>query len=404
VPLPAGRGLWRLTAHQRAFADGVSNSQTMITELTGAAGRKLEQAWCTPATLTFSLDGHHPTAALVTELATDVIAWRWDQTAGGDRIMFKGIVAQSADTISEQTHTVTFTCHDYAAVMSRRMLNIVAPYIAEDQDDIAADLLSFAKYTHAMDNTFFGPGSYIPLTATPVAPNGTARGPSGQNRDRTYYPGTNIGTAFDELSKVIGGFDYAVDPTADRLNIYYPYQGVTRADLELVYGNTVAALTRTVDSGSYGNYWRVLGNNGSSDPAAAQLFSERWNADANNITVNPVGLWQGDDNAADVTVQSTLDDKAAGDLALNGTLIPTYALTLRPGTYSTGRPNMGDVVPLVVNSGRLAVNTTVRVLGLTFDIGDDGNEDVSLTVGRPQRGLFDTVAANSRDVNALTRR
>ena len=209
---------------------------------------------------------------------------------------------------------------------------------------------------------------------------------------------------------MIGGFDYDVRPAQpsafgdDVLRIWFPYQGVARSDIVLVYGSTVSSLTRSVDSGDYANFQRALGNNGSSDPAAAQLFSEAVNSDANNVTVTPVGLWMAGDNQADVTIQSTLDQTAQGDLALSGVLVPTYTLGLRPGVYEWGAPNMGDVVPLVVQSGRLNVNTSVRVLGITYDIGDDGQEDVTLTVGRPAVKFRDLLAASTRDVNALTRR
>jgi hypothetical protein len=65
---------------------------------------------------------------------------------------------------------------------------------------------------------------------------------------------------------------------------------------------------------------------------------------------------------------------------------------------------MGDVVPLVVQSGRLNVSTTVRVLGITYDIGDDGQEDVALTVGRPASSLLDLLTTADATVDALTRR
>jgi hypothetical protein len=172
----------------------------------------------------------------------------------------------------------------------------------------------------------------------------------------------------------------------------------------LAYGSTVSALTRSASSQDYANYVRVLGNNGSSDPAAAQLFAEAWNTDANNVTVNPVGLWMSTDNAADVSIQSTLNDQANGDLQLSGLLVPSYTLTMRPGAYFFGSPNMGDTVPLVVKKGRLNVNTTVRVLGISYSIGDDGQEDVSLTVGRPAAKFLDTASQASRDIDALTRR
>jgi hypothetical protein len=85
-------------------------------------------------------------------------------------------------------------------------------------------------------------------------------------------------------------------------------------------------------------------------------------------------------------------------------LTPTYTLGLRPGTYTYGNPNMGDSVPLIINEGRLAVNTTIRVTGITYDIGDDGQEDVTLTVGRPPVTLARLLAAGDRNIDQLARR
>ena len=66
--------------------------------------------------------------------------------------------------------------------------------------------------------------------------------------------------------------------------------------------------------------------------------------------------------------------------------------------------SMGDVVPLVVNSGRLNVNATIRILGITYAIGDDGQEDVSLTVGRQPLTFTQLVTQADRTADALTRR
>jgi hypothetical protein len=65
---------------------------------------------------------------------------------------------------------------------------------------------------------------------------------------------------------------------------------------------------------------------------------------------------------------------------------------------------MGDICPLIVIAGRLNVNTTVRVLGISYDVSDDGDEIVSLTLGRPASTLVDLFTQADRDVDALTRR
>jgi hypothetical protein len=69
-----------------------------------------------------------------------------------------------------------------------------------------------------------------------------------------------------------------------------------------------------------------------------------------------------------------------------------------------GFPNMGDTVTLRVQSGRLNVNTQVRVVGITYDISDDGAEDIQLVVGQPAVSFLKTLTPLRRDINALARR
>lgn len=411
-PVPSGRGRWRLLLMARQFA-AQAFAVSAVAELASARSRRLELTWNQPAKLSFTVDGRSDAAAAVVELQTDVLAQRWDDQTGADFAVFRGVVAQSEDQLTEQEHTVNFTCQSYDAMLARRLFTTTYTVTQRDQDNIVVDFLAAASAARSSAGASFAPGSYLPLVAQSVNPDGSNRaGLSGQLRDRTYLPSTEIGQSLTDLAAVINGFDFDVlpiggpggSPVADLLRIFYPYQGVTRSAPALVYGSTVSSLTRTINSADYANYWRVIGNNGSSDANAPQLFAEAYSADANDVTRIPIGLWMGHDDASDVTIQSTLNDKAQGDLALNGLVVPTYTLTLRPGAYSAGNPNMGDVLPLVVQAGRLNVTTTVRVLGIVFDIGDDGQEDVTLTVGRPAVTLPQLLKGPVRDTAALTRR
>lgn len=414
-PVPPGRGRWRLTLHRRVFRTTDTWQAGLVVELTGARGRRLEQKWNAPAQLQFTLDGHDPAAELVVELAHDVIAWRWDDTAGADRPMFRGVIGQSEDELTEQKHVVTFTCHDYAAMLGRRFN--ATPYTATqmDQDTIAQWIVRLGSdLAQSTSGINFAPGNYLPLSAWQTNPDGTWRpNASGTLRDRTYPAQSQLLDLLTNLAAVQGGFDFDVLPLAiqgsagpgqtDALRIFYPRQGITRTAPVLLYGGTVRSLTRAVNSDSFANYVRVLGNNGSADPAAAQRYSEAW--DPGTALGTTVGMWAYSDNAADVSVQSTLDQMAAGDLAYYATLIPSYTLTLTPGAYYYGALNMGDTLPLVIMSGRLKVNTPVRVVGIAYSLDDDtGDEDVELTVGRPVQKLTDLLSATQRDVEALARR
>ena len=426
VAVPQGRGRWRLTLHRRVFAPNPlmqpaavpTWDKTIVVELTSARGRRLEQAWDTSATLTFTVDGHDPAAAAILELQHDVMAWRWDERTGADVCMFRGVISQSEDQISEQSHTVTFTAHDYFAMLSRRLVAQLTglSFAATDQDTIARTFMYWSSRTPTINNTNLSPGSYLPLWTAMVNPSGTTRATSGVLRDRNYPGGSIYGELFDQLAKVDQGFDYDVIPAPaatglglpagnDALRVFYPAQGVQRTDMMLVYGGNVSTITRSVNSSDYANYQRVVGNNGSSDPNAAQLAADTWNTDANNTGQNSLGLWMDADNgSSDMSLLPTLQQRAAGLLATSGILIPSYTLGLRADRYRYGSPNMGDTVNLRIRSGRLDTNTPVRVVGIAYAINDDDDEDVTLTVGRPGVSftlLFTTIG---RDINALARR
>jgi microcystin-dependent protein len=407
IPVPVGRGAWRLSLHERQFSPR-DPRETLITEIVGARGVRLETAWNAPAKLTLTLDGHHPTTALIRELQTDIYAWRWDEWVGAERCMFRGVVSQALDQLTEQSFTVNFTCHDYAKMLERRLLTNSLFAEQVDQDAIVMTLLDRAKDVRSSSGVSFSPGSYLPLEVVLLAPDGSPRGSSGMLRDRNYPASSNVAELLDNLANVIGGFDYDVVPGAvtgaptDLLRVFYPYKGQVR-DNPLVYGVTVSALTRSANSANYANYWRTLGFN-AEDPDAEQLWAEDWNDEANDPNRVAVGTWMAGDNAADVSEQDTLQEKATGNLATYGQLIPSFTLTLRPGAFIFDQVQIGDVLPLVVQEGRLDLQATVRLLGLSFSLGDNGQEDIELEVGRPTANLFQLLTRADRDVDALTRR
>jgi len=415
VPIPAGRGRWRFTVHRRYWTSTDQWRQTIVGELTDARGRHLTYELNKPAELTFTIDGDSSQAPLVVELGSEIVAWRWDEQVGRDRPMFQGIVDHSEDQVTEQSAVVTFVAHDRLAMLDRRILRAPLVITQTDQDNIASQLVTLAQYpTDAAGQNPFTPGAFLDMVVNRYAPDGTTgRGLSGQIRDRTYAAGTTIGEALDQLSAVAGGFDYdcaaeipgstSANPTP-WVRIFYPSQGVTRSDMALQYGSTVSAFTRTVSSADYANHVRVIGNNSSSDAAAPQVYAEVWNDDANNVTVNPVGLWSESENASDVSIQSTLNETAAGILQTDGLLVPSYTVTLRPDAYRYGFPNMGDTVPFLADVGRLDVNTTIRVVGISYDVNDDDDENVDVTVGRPPTTLARLFNRSQRNVDQLARR
>jgi hypothetical protein len=406
-PVPRGRGRWRLTLHRRSYSANVPYAQTVITEIMGARSRQLTREWNQPDTFGFVVEGTSDAAALCDELTTEVVAWRWDDTAGADVAMFRGPICQSQDTVSEQANTVTFTAHSYLALLERRLLPRQVVYTQVEQDTLAADLVARAKAVTASNGTALNPGAYLPLKVVAVDPAGNPRAASGIKRDRTYEASQKLDEALFNLAACEQGFDVGVtcDPAGDdAVRLYYPYRGTLRtSELVLEYGSSVRAFSRSVNSADYGNFWRVVG--ATPEGATTPLYAERWNSDANDINRAPVGLWMSADSASDVTVQATVNEQAGADLALGGVLIPSYTLDLARGWYTYGRPRLGDVCSLRLRVGRLDVASDIRVLGFTYDVDDDSDDDdVSLTVGRPDVQFKDLFTRADRDIAALARR
>jgi hypothetical protein len=427
-PVPEGRGRWRLSLHSRVFVGGGYGTagspwqSTLIAVLTSARGRRLEQSLNGAATLSFTVDGRDPLAVAIRELQTDVMAWRWDDWAGRDVCVGRFVVDHSLDQISEQSHVVTFSCHDYLAMLERRLLTGAAALslTATDQDTIAELLVrDYGVNARTVAGVTFLPGSWLPLHVVMVGPSGAARAISGRARDRVYAPGSQISQLLDDLANVANGFEYDVLPApeapaglpgpsagplpanVDALRIFYPSRGVVRSDMALVYGGNVANLTRTVASSDYSNRIWAIGNKASTDPLGPQRYADQYNATALGP---PGGLWADVLNAPDVSVQSTLNEQTAGMLALEGQIVPAYTLGLRPGSYRYGFPNVGDVVGLVVQSGRLDVREDLRAVAISYDIGDDGDENIELTVGRAPTTLGAIFRDTRRTLDALNRK
>ena len=259
---------WRFTLHERAFT-ATDWRSTIISELHGARGRRVETALNKPTKVTFTLNGTSPAAMMVEELRTDIIAWRTDERTSGLEVPHsRALVGQSEDQLTEQSHTVNFTCLDYSSMLDRRFLTTALAYNNVHQDDIVADLLSHAINLVASDGTHFLPGSWLPLELYHADPDGRARAPGTDPlRIRNYDAQASIGESISQMAAVDQGFDYDVTPgaTTDELRVFFPQQGIPRIEPILEYGSTVSTVTRSVASADYTNYWRVIGESTGQD-------------------------------------------------------------------------------------------------------------------------------------------
>jgi hypothetical protein len=314
--------------------------------------------------------------------------------------MFRGPIGQTQDTISETTHTVNVNAADYRAYLGRAVLG-GSFNTTVDQDEIVRSVT--LNYQYGAAQAFMDQG----LLFQQLNPDGTTRGPSGVTRTRTYSGAEKVGDLVDNLSNVSGGFEWGVDPgdpnsnLAGYLNVWYPNRGVTKTFVA-EYGATMASLSRTVQSTTFANWVR---NDGQNNPDGTPMFAMAYGDVVSNPQLHPEGLWQEGISHPDVNQQTTLQQQADGELALASILVPSYSAVLAHGAWLNPQTCwLGDTIGLRVRSGRLAVNTTVRIVGVAIDLADTGAEKVSLTLGRSEPTFSDVMADNRSRLDALSRR
>jgi hypothetical protein len=345
----------------------VTGGGATVAELTEARSRRIEFPLDGPAKAGFTFPGRHPQVRLVDEVETDVLIAR-DGLA-----VFRGRINTSEDTISETVHTCTFGAIDYRGMLDRRIVwpGSTLVYTGADQAAIAADLIADTQALGTL-------GITLPATTTGVA------------RDRTYETGAVIGELITNLGRCLNGFDWDISP-ALALRIWYPARGATTPVFVAEYGRTVTSLRRTVSSSDFANAIRYSG----ADAVPAALRT---------VTPGIEGRWERQIGDTNLTTPAAVNESADGAIVELSGIEPAYQVTLAPGAWTPATVWLGDVIRLLVRSGRLDVDTTTRVVGVNIDLDDDGNETIALAVG-PYRWRLSTQLADYRSrLDLLERR
>lgn len=360
----------------------VNPDGSAIGELTAATSRKFIWNKDDSSSITWTIDGKQ--SLVPDEVTTDVILYR-DGTP-----WFRGRTGASTDTLDGTTHSVTMSAVDYRGLLARRFIwtttNISTGTLsgttwtisAVDQAEIAWSLIDGIQNTpdafdgSTTESTFNISRGTVPDT--------------GVTRDRTFFIGDNVGSLLDDLGRVLFGFDWEIDAGL-QFNVFpFPGRGVF-VDRVLMYGANVAAVTRTLDTTTYANAQMVTGGQTSAyTPGVAEVDTGSF---------GPGGRWEAVDSGESVTDTPSAVDVAQGNLTASSEINPTYALTLTPGWWSPNDLWLGDVVRVVINSGRLNVDTTQRITQIEVDLDDDGGETVIVTIGPFNPSLADIVRQNA---------
>ncbi len=344
-----------------------------LADLASASDRKITFRLTEPSTIEWSMRGVDPAATVVDELATDVVAYR-----NGVRVL-RARVGASDDDIDTDTHKVKFSAVDYRGVLARRTLwrTTQQTFTAQDQAAIAWQLI-------------------VDTQALTAGDLGISRGlgaVTGHNRDRTYEPGSSLGEALEQLARVQGGFDYDVSPELE-FNIWCPGRGVER-EFVAHHGATVTKVSRQVDPSTYANAVRQTGATGTT-PATREVA---------DLATRTEGRWEAQVGDTDVSVGTTISEKADWLLSERSVIRPAYTCTLAPEAWDGPATLwLGDTCRLVVRSGRLDVDTTARVYEIAVTPGDDGGETVEITFDRPQSSFIRRASRNQARIDQLERR
>jgi hypothetical protein len=304
----------------------------------------------------FAIDGTHPQAASFHELTTDL------QIARNGVLLAALRIVPTADQLDAPSqHVTTVTALDYREVLRQRLFIPPATltWAGTDQSLIAWQMIS---------GTQGQPGGDL----------GIVRGlgqSSGKIRNITVTRTDTVGDKISEMGLMGSGFDWDVTPygTADlRLDIWPGQRGLDRGVVLEHGGGLVQSITRNVDPTTFGNAFYVTG-----DSSVTPVYVE-----AAGIASDPAGRW---DRTVGTQIRTpdALASRADFLLADGQVVIPAYTIVLQPGTWGgPGHIWLGDLVTVRIKSGRLAVNDKLRVMELKAEVSDEGDETVTLTIGR----------------------
>lgn len=382
-----------------SFAIGPWNPGAVTRELNAGMSRSVNFKLEDPSEASVTIDGFDLAASEIVELSTDMYVYRRPESGGRRQLLYRGRIGKTADSLDENGHTVTVPSVDYRGVLNRRLImhGNRQTWGNTDQMLIAWQLINNAQGL---------PGGSLGIT------NGIGQ-TSGVTRDREYELGSPVGEKVKELSEVIDGFDWDITATDTngeqglQLDRWYPHRGIVKNEV-LVYtqsGSNLQSVTRQVDSADYANAVRLVGRAPEGESDGDEPIVERPEPPVTWHDPAPIeGRWD-KLYSEDITTVAALEDRADWQLAHAMLIQPSYTVVLKPGFWR-GPDHfwLGDTLKLVIQSGRLNVNTDLRVLEIGVVIDEEGDETVTVNLGYPRKDFKKTLSDIDRRLAKLERR
>lgn len=349
-----------------------------------------------------------PEAAAVRELVDDVHLLL-------DGVpLYTGRVGQPTDNPSDVAHTRTVATADYRAMLGRRFWRTGQVTFKAEQASVIGVLVAAAQD---------GAGGSLGI-ATDQLPN------TGQYSNRVTETGANIleeikalASAGVEGDATTPGFDWDITAgwTGRRLQVWYPGRGKSvnpfvyrwHPDPLAQETSVLKNLTRTTNPGDYANAVLVTGGTKvvkttttTVDPSTGQTIVKVTTEEfptlpvyraVTGIETRPEGLWMQTLSYPDIVDQTELQAKADERLAALATITPSWSFELDLAVWlDLGGPAaywLGDQVPVIVSSGVVDDDLTLRVTEIRLTLDGNGGGRVAFTLGPPRGGALGFIAS-----------
>lgn len=300
--------------------------------------------------ISFDVPGNSPSAAELSELYTDVWLYRNEVPYARCRVvsLVQTWGADGEDVVQVQAV-------DYKRLLNARHVQSTLNYATTAEASIIWGVI---QHTQALD------GGDLGITAGTLT--------SGTNRDRTYYAGDNIGKILGDLSGVIDGPWWEIDPTL-ALNVH-PYDDFPVQGTPLMLGATARMMARKSGAGLFANSVFVSGDNNQTTPVSL---------DSTDVSTDPRGRWERSAGFPTTTLQDSVQEKAEGFLAETERPPVQWSVELEPERWLTDADFIrGDEVTLLVPENSVAAQVPgagvqTRVTTLSFSLTADGQLNVT---------------------------
>lgn len=261
-------------------------------------------------------------------------------------------IAYSGD---ESTVKKTIQATGYLNYFNQRY--ITASYNQWWQEDILNDVIAKAQQTT---------GGNFGIT------RGATVGAHKIKRDRSYE-NKNIKEVLTDMSNVINGPDFEF--TADKKLNIYQHQGVFRPNTKITYPGNVQSFSFTRSVENIAN--SIIGQ-GAGNGSDATLVTM---TDA--TSANYCYMREKISQYKDVSVEDTLQEHVASELAQNAMPFELPSLKLQNDTLDLNELSVGDVVYLDMSKSKDAELSRItgyyRIEQISCSVDDNDSEEVSLT-------------------------